>query len=62
MWLTLLDLTASVARSGFISRYLLNNSGITKIKDMPELDHVMPTFHVCPHQLSFHPLHNPVSM
>ncbi|KAL7811279.1 amidase [Trichoderma aethiopicum] len=34
-----------VARSGFISRYLLNNSGITKIKDMPELDNVMPTFH-----------------
>ncbi|KAK1247638.1 hypothetical protein MKX07_000526 [Trichoderma sp. CBMAI-0711] len=34
-----------ISRSGIISRFFLNNSGITKIKDMPELDHVTPTFH-----------------
>ncbi|PTB68215.1 amidase [Trichoderma citrinoviride] len=34
-----------ISRSGIVSRYFLANSGITKIKDMPELDNVMPTFH-----------------
>ncbi|KAL6876731.1 amidase [Trichoderma novae-zelandiae] len=34
-----------IARSGIVARYFLANSGITKIKDMPELDDVTPTFH-----------------
>lgn len=41
-----------ICNVGVVARFFYGNAGFTKIKDMPVLDDVSPTFHVCTHTIT----------